>query len=38
MEKYAINNKWLVIFSDNFGKDVADICVDQDDIEKRENV
>lgn len=38
MEKYAINNKWLVIFSDNFGKDIADICVDQDDIVKRENV
>lgn len=34
MEKYAIKNKWLVIFSDDFGKDIADICVHQNDIIK----
>ncbi len=38
MEKYAINNKWLVIFSDNFGKDIADICIDQNDIEKKKTL
>ena len=36
MEKYAIKNKWLVIFSDEFGKDLADICVHQNDIIKYE--
>ena len=36
MEKYAIKNKWLVIFSDEFGKDIADICVHQNDIVKYE--
>ena len=36
MEKYAIKNKWLVIFSDEFGKDIADICVHQNDIIKYE--
>lgn len=36
MEKYAIKNKWLVIFSDDFGKDIADICVHQNDIIKYE--
>ena len=33
MSSYAINNQWLIIFSeDGTGKDIADICVDREDF------
>ena len=33
MSSYAINNKWLIVFSeDGTGKDIAEICVDREDF------
>ena len=33
ISSYAINNQWLIIFSeDGTGKDIADICVDREDF------
>ena len=33
ISSYAINNQWLIIFSeDETGKDIADICVDREDF------
>lgn len=33
MSSYAINNEWLIVFSeDGTGKDIAEICVDREDF------
>ena len=33
ISSYAINNKWLIIFSENStGKDIAEISVDRNDF------
>ncbi len=33
ISSYAINNQWLVVFSEKeTGKDIADICVDREDF------
>ena len=33
ISSYAINNQWLVVFSeDGTGKDIAEICVDREDF------
>ena len=33
MSSYAINNQWLVVFSeDGAGKDIAEICIDREDF------
>lgn len=33
ISSYAINNRWLIIFSEDcIGKDIADTCVDREDF------